>query len=348
MIIYILLILVLIVLIYIYNKQESFTQNNLGEIARYDSNNVRNQCGIAGQDANLNNGLFSETKFHEDYRDVITAFGNVVPPKDHVFNISSLPFECTEINKCDVEKLANQFITLVNANNRAQVPATRNAGSGWDEVIPNPNQEPGWAKAMKTIGIPPSLYPEPASKSDLKLIKILKATKYETIEESKYVIKMIVQKMNVDDQMMLSLTVIVNNKINEDDFNKKNIQKEVIIENVSILGFTYKTPTMKLSSGLKCDTKALNKCNNTQLYSEPKSFLAEEMTDDYRLIDATTIQDELMKNYNKHQREMENRLATLDHEGRNFYKTLPPIYTFDNIKCTQTIFDDMNEDKVFN
>lgn len=351
MIIYIFLFFVLILLIYYYYTNESYTNisssQSLGQIAKYDSDTIPTQCGLNGQDKCMNDGLFVETKFHDDYRDIITAFGNIVPDKDHVFNISMLPLECNDINQCEIDKLANEFIRLANINNKVQVPNTRNSQSGWDEVIPNPNQIPGWANAMKNIGIPPSLYADPANKSDIKLIKILKSKKYETIEESKFVIQMIIQKTNVIDQMVISITLIVNNRINEDDFNKKYKQHEVIISDVSILGFIYKTPTKSLSSNLNCKPETLNKCNNIQLYSEPKSFLSEELTDDNRLIDASTIQTVLMDNYDKHQREMENRLATLDHEGRNFYKTLPPLYEYENVKCTRTIFDDMNSDKVF-
>ena len=44
---------------------------------------------------------------------------------------------------------------------------------------------------------------------------------------------------------------------------------------------------------------------------------------------------------------MEHRNALLDEEGQDFHKTLPHIYDYSNIKGTRTIFDDMNEKKIF-
>ena len=65
------------------------------------------------------------------------------------------------------------------------------------------------------------------------------------------------------------------------------------------------------------------------------------------MTDPKYVQKVLMDKYNLKAKEMGLRNSLLDEEGRDFHKTLPNMYDFSNITGTRTIFDDMNEKKVW-
>ena len=65
-----------------------------------------------------------------------------------------------------------------------EVPDYRTANSGWDEPLQDQQMETGWEKHMQSLGLPKSLYPDPAKKSKVKLEKIDHVEKYETEDET--------------------------------------------------------------------------------------------------------------------------------------------------------------------
>jgi len=281
----------------------------------------------------LNKNLLS-IQFHNDYRDVITAINNLIPEKKQRFNISNIPLHYSEPETDEVKLLINDFITTLNINIGTEVPDQRNPNSGWDEAIVDPNTESGWDKVQKSLGLPTSIYNDPAKRQPVKLIAITYVQKYETEDEIKYSIDFVVQKINVKDQMALKGSFVQDKRplLDENNFFvNKNIELQIIIEDVFITGYLSDDGA---DSRLEFDL-------------DKEKFYGYDMMEYNNMTDPKYIQKVLMDNYKKRTEEMNHYNALLDEEGQDFHKTLPNLYDYSNITGTRTIFDDMNEKKIF-
>ena len=107
------------------------------------------------------------------------------------------------------------------------------------------------------MGLPKSIYNDPASRAPIKLLAIDKVDKYENDEEIKYDVKMFLQKINSDDQMLVSVSfVLPKAQIDERKFfenheeeiknsdngivykcKNSNFNNTVLIEMIFIIGF---------------------------------------------------------------------------------------------------------------
>ena len=280
------------------------------------------------------NPNFLTMQFHNDYRDVITAFNNIVPEKKQRFNLPNIPLVYSQPEAVEVKNLISDFMNVVNENVKTQVPATRKVNSGWDEAVPDPNVESGWTKTQKALGLAPSLWDDPAGKSFLKIVKITHVQKYETDDEIKYVIDIVIQKQNVDDQLVIKVSFVQDKRPLNDENNffiTKNVEMKVIIEDLFVEG-------------------VLSKDGNDarlQFDNQPEKFYDYNALEYNNMTDPKYIQKILTQKYKTRTEEMEQRNAMLDEEGRGFHRNIPNIYDFSNIKGTRTIYDDMNTTKEF-
>lgn len=281
------------------------------------------------------NDNFINIQFHNDYRDVITAINNLIVDEKVLFNLANRPLQYSEPPIDEVIDLVHNFVSIMNTNIHSIVPNERKINSGWDEAIPDPNIKSGWAKMRKSLNLPESLYDDPSHKSFLNLIDIQKIQKYETEDEIKYKIKMILQKQNVDDQIVITATFLLDKKIikKEELFFKKNknIDLNVIIEHIFVDGY------------LSNDGEDMKK----QFDGQDKKWYDYNNLEKNNLTDPKYVQKVLLEQYNKRSFEMEKRNSLLDEEGQDFHNSLPKVYDYQNIKATQTIFDDMNNKKNF-
>ncbi|QKF93985.1 hypothetical protein QKU48_gp0527 [Fadolivirus algeromassiliense] len=280
------------------------------------------------------NKNFLNIQFHNDYRDVITAINNLVPEKRQRFNLANIPIQYSEPETDEVKLMVNDFITVLNENIKSAVPIHRNVNSGWDEAITDPTVESGWNRVQKSLGLAPSIYEDPALKNPVKLIAINYVQKYETDDEIKYAIDLVLQKYNVDDQMSIKATFVQDKRPLNDENNffvTKNIDMKVIIEDVFLLGF--------LSND--------GPDSNQQFDLDKEKFYDYNILEYNNMTDPKYIQRVLMDKYKMRTFEMEQRNALLDEEGQAFHRSLPNIYDFSNIRDTRTIYDDMNTKKVF-
>lgn len=283
--------------------------------------------------ARLNPNLL-DIQFHNDYRDVLTAINNLVADKRQRFNLANIPLQYSEPETNEVKLMVKDFIHVLNDNVNTAVPDSRNVSSGWDEAIPDPNVESGWTKSQKAIGLAPSLYDEPAGKGKVVLIAIEYVQKYETEDEIKYNIVMVLQKVNVDDQMVIQASFVQDKRPLRDEnnfFETKNVDMKVVIEDVYIKGF------------LSNDGPDASK----QAAEAEEKFYDYDALEVNNLTDPKDIQRILMEKYKIRTQEMTQRNAMLDEEGREFHRSLPNIYDFSNIKGTRSIYDDFNKPKVF-
>ena len=283
------------------------------------------------------NPNYVDIQFHNDYRDIITAIGNLVSEKRQRFNIANIPLKYSEPQANEVKAMIMDFINVINDNVASEVPNQRNPNTGWDEAVVDPTVESGWNKIQKSLGLAVSLYEKPASKNLIKLIAIQKVQKYETEDEIKYVIKIVIQKLNTEDQMILNVSFVQDKRPLNDENNffvTKNIDMKVIIEDIFVIGY------------LSEDGPNANQ----QYDMDQEKYYEYDGLEKNNMTDPKYIQKILMENYKKRSNEMNNLTNLLDEEGQDFHKTLSEgkqIYDFDNIKGTRTIFNDMNEKKVF-
>ena len=287
------------------------------------------------------NPNFIEVQFHNDYRDTLTAFNNIAPSQKQIFNQENVPVKFTKPDNKEAEPMVVDFIKEVNKNLDEAVSATRTSNSGWDEAQPDKTVESGWEKQMKHLCVATSIYNKPATKSNVRLIKLDHVEKYETESEIKYICFLILQKENVNDQMIVKVSFVmsksdvnldrnffndVKDLKNNRDTKKSDDGESVIVEEVFILGFLTR--------------KEINEAGKVR-----DSFYNFAGMEDNEHISQGTIMKELIKKYKDRTRETNNFNATLDPEGRNFHRDLPHLRNYKSYQVTRTIFDDWKEDE---
>lgn len=273
-------------------------------------------------------------QFHNDYRDVLTALNNLVPDRKQLFNLANIPVVYSEPDAGSVKNMVNDFIVVLNSNLATKVPDYRHPNTGWDEAIPDPTIRSGWDTTQQSLGLPTSLYDDPAKRSPVKLVAIKMVRKYETDDEIKFSIDIVLQKENVNDQMIIRAEFVQDKRPLMDEgnfFTTSMIELRVTIENIFIIGFL---------SDEGPDSQKEFDGTATKFY-DYNELEFNGMTD------PRYIQKILMEKYRQRNEEMENRTAMLDEEARDFHRTLPTIYDFSNIRGTQSIFDDINYQKTF-
>jgi len=273
-------------------------------------------------------------QFHNDYRDLITALNNLVPDRKQLFNLPNIPLVYSEPEVTEVGPMVSDFVEVVNENLRSEVPSYRNPNSGWDEAITDPNTKSGWDKVQESLGLPTSLYDDPAGKGVVKVVAIRYVQKYETEDEIKYSIDMVLQKVNVEDQMVIKADFVQDKRPIYDEnnfFRTSNVEMKVTIENIFIIGYL---------SHYGPDSKKIQEKDEIKYYDYNK-------LEYNNMTDPKYIQKVLMEKYRQRNEEMEQRTAMLDEEAQSMHRSLPHMYDFSNIRGTQTIFDDMNTHRNF-
>lgn len=315
-------------------KRDDEVNAVIDDIVSWDSTLSGKSCEDGVLKKYYVNPNFINNQFHNDYRDLITAFNNLVPQKKQLFNLPNIPVIYSEPEEAEVINLVKDFVNVLNHNLKTEVPGYRNPNSGWDEAIVDPNVKSGWDKVQESLGLTPSLWNKPGRKAPVKLIKIPFVQKYETEDEVKYSCDIVLQKHNVDDQIIIKASFVQDKRPlhNENNFFvTKNIEMKVSIEELYILGYLSKEGN---DSRLMFD-------------KDMEKFYDYNQMEHNNMTDPKYIQRVLMDKYKQRTEEMEQRNAMLDEEGQSFHRELPHMYDFSNIKGTRTIFDDMNTTKTF-
>lgn len=188
------------------------------------------------------NGNFVDAQWHTDYRDTQNAFDLVVPNRKQLFNLCALPVDqVSEVPEKDTRYLVSKFIKEINSTVKNKI-SNELSNTSWIDNMPQKKIESGWEKQQKALGLPTSIYKEPAKKAPIKLVKIDHAEKYETEKEIRYSLFLIIQKKHVKDQLVIKVNFVVDkNDVNIDrDFfssDKGSFATTVIIEEISIIGF---------------------------------------------------------------------------------------------------------------
>jgi len=194
------------------------------------------------------NPYFKEEQFHQDYRDTINACTMMTDQKS-IFNKCEAPLIKTDEPKHEeINNIAVKFVRELNRTVRDKVDNFAAQGlNSWQDNMPpvNAKSEKAWEVYNKELGLPTSIYPDPAKKAPIKIVKIDNIHKEETDNEIRYSVYLILQKVNVKDQMFIRVNFVMK-KDDIDlereffDSSKNNYETNIIIEEITTLGFMIK------------------------------------------------------------------------------------------------------------
>lgn len=285
------------------------------------------------------NKIFVPAQYNNDYRDVMSAFYEISPNQKQIFNQANAPIEYNNPNVKEVSKLIKDFLKEINIIIR-ELPDVRNKNTNWIEPLVDPNiRTTGWEKQMEALGLPKNLYPDPARNATVRLIAISHVEKYSTDIETKYVCYLYLQKKNVDTQLVVRVSFVLNNRdINVDrNFFDNEMDKvtfkpdstNVIIEDIFIEGY------------LTTDGLPLKN------YS-PDHFYNFDKLDHQNILDAKTIIQALREKYRLLVKDDDNFKKSLDNESRKFQDEIPSLANFKSYQQTYDIYSDLeNKNKYY-
>lgn len=292
------------------------------------------------------NKYFIDIKYHKDYSHVLSALNNLVPRVKTYFNVANIPMIIGTPSITEIKSLLDNFTILLNNTIDEQVTTFRQSNTGWDEQLPEPTYNSGWDKAQKKLGLIPNLYSENFPKVHIKIIDVRDLKKYETDDEVKYVMDLIVQGINIEDQMSFKIgfTIDLRDLKNENNFNINtfNSIQDIKIEDLYINGFYSNNQHLINSFGETSINEEYQKYDILNNFNDFDNFSPKN-----NLTDPKYIQKVLLDKYNLRSKEMNYRNSLLDDEGKDYHNSLPKLYDYQNIYSTQTIFDDMNYKKYF-
>jgi hypothetical protein len=224
---------------------------------------------------------------------VVTAFNNIAPSQKQWFNRSDYPVETTTPKIKEVKYLIKSFIKELNKNIKYEISDNENVNSGWDDFMPEKSVKSGWDKQQEALGLPGSIYNEPAGRARVKLLKIDQLEKYQTADQTRYVVFLILQKVNVEDQMVLKISFVLNNadvNIERNFFEKKDVEgkkekpstADVIIEEIFVVGYM-----SDYGFGLKSPRKDFYKFDSIEKEDDmmAQDDIIRELTNKYSLRD---------------------------------------------------------------
>lgn len=286
-------------------------------------------------------------QFHNDYRDTLTSFNDIAPNQKQIFNIQDAPTQLIVIPDPynEVKKMVQDFVDLINRDVKYYVSDYRGNNTGWDELLPQKHEQSGWDEAQNELGIPTSLYGQPAKRAPVKLVKIDYVEKYVTEFETQFICIFIIQKDNVGDQMIVRVSFVTeNHNVNEDREFFKDLEpnittktkyqndtvqdgfNDMVIEEIFIVGFLSNNNTSQDNKGSNYD--GLNFYN----------FKGLEMNG---ITDQGTILKELIHKYKERSNDMMTFSSSLDKEGMEFHNDLPQLAQYKAYQCTRSVIDEL-------
>ena len=213
---------------YLINKNELFTTVNTSQKKnKYNKNfckNIKKSKKKINESFYLdkmkpNNNVildnysgFSDVKFHNDYRDILSTF-NIITTNKQLFNNSNYPINETYPSKNKIKKLASKFLEELNSFNNKYITQNINPSTGWNEVLTYPNVKSGWDKQMEKLGVPGNLYEAPSLKSSISLKKILHYESFESENDIRISIYLILKKKILNIVLLLELIFLLIKKI---------------------------------------------------------------------------------------------------------------------------------------
>lgn len=201
------------------------------------------------------NSYFINSKFSNNYRDVMTALHNISPNQRQLFNLQTLPVTTTIFDPAkepplEIMKMVVNFITQLNGEIQ-KLPESQEIINDYNNYLPMTSQ---MNKFVKNRGINAfyneavetdfSLYPDIPINSPVELIKILSVERQFTESETKYIVSFVIEKIikSVTEQMKITTHFIIQNDPSQGEnlFNNVvivNPKRVVVVEYIFIDGF---------------------------------------------------------------------------------------------------------------
>ena len=229
------------------SQKKSINDNNLSDLSSTGSSDSYSVMVDVNQE-------FTEMQYHKDYNDTITAINGLTPQKE-LFNMGFLPVKEVVPDKKNIKDLVKLFMKKLNYEIINNVQEYLHVNSGWNDMGKRRREKSGFEEQMEELGLPGSLYNEPAAKAIAKLVRIDKSEQFNTENQIRFVAYIIIQKPNVQDQMVLKVQFFLeredlksggddranffNKKVDQDDDRDIKIDSDqvVIIEQVFTLGY---------------------------------------------------------------------------------------------------------------
>jgi hypothetical protein len=332
-----LILLVFVLIIYYINKNRDGFHQDIR--AKYKPKKNTDYLNDLLKYTNDNHSLYSEdydmefveAQFHTDYRDTITAFNNIAPAQKQIFNIANLPVQFSNPEQHEVKKLISDFMTELNKNIINEVPDYRNVNSGWDEAVEDPHKESGWDRNMEALGLPKSLYPDPAKKSKVKLLKIDHVEKYESEDEIKYSVYLFLKKNKVEDVLVIKVSFVLDKRIVNEDrtfFNQNNNETHIVLEEIFMIGYMTE--------------RGVGRTNDFR----DKFYNFNDLEKDGILDDNEIIRQLNHKLAERH-KETQRFNDTLEPQFRSLKVNAPHLSNSKSYQATRTIYDDLTQPRIF-
>lgn len=257
-----------------------------------------------------------QSQFSNYYRDVITAFNNMVPSDKQIFNLDNIPLDYSEPRFSELDELINKFIEEINDNINKNVNGYLTKNNGWDEPLKQQEIKSGWDKVQESLGLKGSIYKESIPNGNVKFVILQKLQKYETNEQIKYKAVIVITKKKAPEQMLVTVSFVIN----------KNEDSDVVIESIFIDGYLSNN-----GSNLSSDTKETEYCfdsmerNNMTSINHVKN----------KIVEKKIIQEKNLHNKNK---EFDNPI---------FSNELPSPNEYDGYNTTLSITKDLENKQIW-
>lgn len=223
------------------------------------------------------NPYFMEVQFHNDYRDTANAIILLIPNQKQLFNRSNLPIinVSTPSNE-EILPLVKNFIKELNRvikNNVGDEYMVRD----WKNNMAEKEYKSGWDKQQEKLGLPGSIYNSPTKKEPVKLIKVDHSERFETEDEIRYVVFLVLQKPTAKDQMLLKVSFQIDKQdinLDREFFDKDKNESETLIkvEEAFVMGFLTKHSFGKHS--IKSEYYNFDGISNGRIWSQ-KQIMSE-------------------------------------------------------------------------
>lgn len=263
------------------NKKEEFSvdyteriKDNLIKESKediYDTSMKYIDIILKSKEKKIVNPYLTEMQFHNDYRDTQNAIILLIPNQRQLFNRSNLPIinVSTPTNN-EILPLVKNFINELNRVIHQNVTDEYSVRD-WKNCIAEKEYKSGWDKQQEKLGLPGSIYKQPVGKEPVKLIKVDHSERFETEDEIRYVIFMVLQKASAKDQMLLKVSFHIDKQdINLDrDFfvkGKNEIETLIRIEEAFVIGYLTKHSFGKHS--IKNEYYDFNGITNGRIFSQ--------------------------------------------------------------------------------
>lgn len=271
----------------------------------------------------MENRIFENVQFHNDYRDVTTILNDIVVDNKQVFNIHNEPVSHKKANEKDIKKLLVDFIDYINNMSKEGVDA-RHTNSGWDDATPDPKGKDGWEEYWKKLGVG-QIYTNPLPRSTIALTDVEDADVYTLENTMKITTRLVIKKEFAEDELVISISFVLNDYKNDPD--------NVKIESAFVDGvYVYKT-------GLRGITEYNTYGNN--YYDFDENMEKNDLTDTrmvHREVDKYYEQLEQARNtrhINSPMFEMDTPIKAME---------LPSLSSYGSFQMTRSACDDLYQD----